>query len=72
MGRKRYGKDIYSKSKIFFRKWMSAKIIPYMVLNGWRIFACHGKKSTSYSGNNQRRGVRRNACYNPVEKKQVQ
>lgn len=26
------------KIKSFFRKWLSAKIIPHMVLNSWRIF----------------------------------
>ena len=31
-------KNIFKKSKAFFRKWMSAKIIPLMVLNSWRIF----------------------------------
>ena len=31
-------KSLWQKVKSFFRKWMSAKIIPYMVLNGWRIF----------------------------------
>ncbi len=31
-------KNILKKIKCFFRKWMSAKIIPNMVLNGWRIF----------------------------------
>ena len=31
-------KTIWQKIKAFFRKWMSAKIIPHMVLNGWRIF----------------------------------
>lgn len=31
-------KNIFQKAKSFFRKWFSAKIIPYMVLNGWRIF----------------------------------
>ena len=31
-------KTIWQKVKAFFRKWMSAKIIPHMVLNGWRIF----------------------------------
>lgn len=31
-------KSIIKKVGCFFRKWMSAKIIPHMVLNGWRIF----------------------------------
>ena len=31
-------KTFGQKIKCFLRKWMSAKIIPYMVLNGWRIF----------------------------------
>ena len=31
-------KSFWQKIKAFFRKWMSAKIIPHMVLNGWRIF----------------------------------
>lgn len=31
-------KTLFQKIKAFFRKWMSAKIIPHMVLNGWRIF----------------------------------
>ena len=31
-------KTLWQKIKAFFRKWMSAKIIPHMVLNGWRIF----------------------------------
>lgn len=31
-------KSIFKKISGFFRKWMSAKIIPHMVLNGWRIF----------------------------------
>lgn len=31
-------KTFWQKIKSFFRKWMSAKIIPHMVLNGWRIF----------------------------------
>ena len=31
-------KNIFQKIRAFFRKWMSAKIIPHMVLNGWRIF----------------------------------
>lgn len=34
----RGGKTPLQKVKCFFRKWMSAKIIPHMVLNGWRIF----------------------------------
>ena len=31
-------KTLWQKIKAFFCKWMSAKIIPHMVLNGWRIF----------------------------------
>ena len=31
-------KSLWQKIKCFFRKWLSAKIIPLMVLNGWRIF----------------------------------
>ena len=31
-------KNIFQKIRAFFRKWMSAKIIPHMLLNGWRIF----------------------------------
>ena len=31
-------KNIFQKIRAFFRKWMSAKIIPHMVLNGWRVF----------------------------------
>ena len=31
-------KSIFQKIASFFRKWMSAKVIPLMVLNGWRIF----------------------------------
>ena len=31
-------KSFCTKVKCFFRKWMSAKIIPHMVLNSWRIF----------------------------------
>lgn len=31
-------KSFWQKIKAFFRKWMSAKIIPHMVLNGWRFF----------------------------------
>ena len=31
-------KTVMQKVRCFFRKWMSAKIIPHMVLNGWRIF----------------------------------
>lgn len=34
----RNGKTLTQKIRSFFRKWMSAKIIPHMVLNGWRIF----------------------------------
>lgn len=33
-----YKKTFPQKVRAFFRKRMSAKIIPYMVLNGWRIF----------------------------------
>ena len=32
------GKSFFTKVKCFFRKQLSAKIIPHMVLNGWRIF----------------------------------
>ena len=32
------GKTLIQKIRCFFRKWMSAKIIPHMVLNGWRVF----------------------------------
>ena len=40
MGRrlKRGGKSFARKVKDAVRKWMSAKIIPNMVLNGWRVF----------------------------------
>lgn len=31
-------KSLFQKIRCFFRKWMSAKVIPLMVLNGWRIF----------------------------------
>ena len=31
-------KNIFCKSVCAIRKWMSAKVIPLMVLNGWRIF----------------------------------
>lgn len=31
-------KNLPQKISAFFRKWLSAKIIPHMVLNGWRIF----------------------------------
>lgn len=31
-------KSFFTKIKCAVRKWMSAKIIPHMVLNGWRIF----------------------------------
>ena len=31
-------KTLWQKVKAFIRKWMSAKVIPHMVLNGWRIF----------------------------------
>ncbi len=31
-------KSLFSKIRAFFRKWMSAKVIPHMVLNGWRVF----------------------------------
>ena len=31
-------KTLFQKIKSFFRKWMSSKVIPHMVLNGWRIF----------------------------------
>ena len=31
-------KTLFQKIKAFFRKWMSAKVIPHMVLNEWRIF----------------------------------
>lgn len=32
------GKSLLKKMVSFFRKLFSAKIIPHMVLNGWRIF----------------------------------
>lgn len=38
MEKRFYEKTLWQKIKAFFRKWMSAKIIPHMVLNGWRIF----------------------------------
>lgn len=31
-------KNIAQKVKCAIRKWMSAKVIPMMILNGWRIF----------------------------------
>lgn len=31
-------KSLFTKIKCVVRKWFSAKIIPHMVLNGWRIF----------------------------------
>ena len=31
-------KSFFEKIKCTVRKWMSAKVIPHMVLNGWRIF----------------------------------
>lgn len=31
-------KTLWQKVCAFFRKWMSARVIPNMVLNGWRIF----------------------------------
>lgn len=31
-------KSFFVKVKCAIRKWMSAKVIPLMVLNGWRIF----------------------------------
>ena len=31
-------KSLFKKIQCAIRKWMSAKIIPMMVLNGWRIF----------------------------------
>lgn len=31
-------KSLLKKIRCFFRKWMSAKVIPHMVLNGWRVF----------------------------------
>lgn len=31
-------KSLWQKVKCFFRKWLSVKIIPHMVLNSWRIF----------------------------------
>lgn len=38
MAKKTGRKSIFRKIGDFFRKFFSAKIIPYMVLNGWRIF----------------------------------
>ena len=66
-------KIFIQKVKSFFRKWMSAKIIPYMVLNGWRIFACHGKnqlhtpvtiKEGAYVGMRATILSRKNRCNN--------
>ena len=34
----KYVKNLFPKSKIIFWKWMSAKVIPHMVLNESRIF----------------------------------
>ncbi len=31
-------KSLFQKIRAFIRKWMSAKIIPYMVINSWRVF----------------------------------
>ena len=31
-------KTLWQKVKAFIRKWMSVKVIPNMVLNGWRVF----------------------------------
>ena len=31
-------KSLWAKIKAFFRKWLSAAVIPYMALNSWRIF----------------------------------
>lgn len=31
-------RTLWEKVKRFFRKWLSAKVIPHMVLNSWRIF----------------------------------
>lgn len=31
-------KSLWQKIKAFFRKWMSARVIPYIVINRWRIF----------------------------------
>ena len=36
--KKKRKKNIFQKIRSFFRKLFSAKIIPYMVLNSWRIF----------------------------------
>ena len=30
-------KSLLQKAKAFFRKWLSAKIVPYMVFNSWRV-----------------------------------
>lgn len=35
---KKSKKNIFQKIGSFIRKWLSAKIIPLMVLNSWRIF----------------------------------
>lgn len=51
-------KTFFQKVKAFFRKWFSAKVIPHMVLNGWRIF-CY--RLCGYKiGNNVFIGMR---CY---------
>lgn len=34
MAKKSFGKKV----KAFIRKWMSVKVIPFMVFNGWRVF----------------------------------
>ena len=31
-------KGFFSKIGCAFRKWLSAKVIPHMILNGWRVF----------------------------------
>ncbi|MBR5451676.1 MAG: acyltransferase [Clostridia bacterium] len=31
-------KSLWQKIKAFIRKWMSAKVIPNMVINSWRVF----------------------------------
>ena len=31
-------KSFFEKIKCAIRKWMSAKVIPHMVMNGWRVF----------------------------------
>ena len=31
-------KSFFGKIRAFIRKWMSAKIIPNMIFNGWRVF----------------------------------